>query len=639
MTIKKALSATLFAPLLAAVISGCSDSSSSSSNVSFYVQAGQEDIEDALVRVIAVTEGGQLDQDAEGRLSGNEYITDEDGSVNPSGVIEEVYYFELVGQSEDNDTGNDPTRVRCQWADGCEADSNSYSFGTDITRTDNLGWRAIAYGLDDNERVRLTPLTDLAAQLAYDYLYDEATPGWQSTGYYSPYSVEQAISQVSQIFGIDSIESREPADLTELSGWAAESGPAAVYSIRYGALIAAWNHLAEGYSGDFTRDVAEEFSANEGQMPEDGSGVLTLNALYSAALSNLQQIETEQGISGAALTTVINDLTQEIADFSVTLTNQTPAPLQDLFGADDLDDFQLGIRRAKAFVEVMRNYQDTFFEEGYRDTIDGYMDMLKAIGDEHEDDFNTIINRYVDIKDLYLDTYLGNTGVCASTSVYAWMASASCQYDSASDTLTLTDSTGMNISVTQRVADVNTTDEDDTPSQSHAMDVLITGRYQVGGLTFLVDNTYEDDDPDEDIVSPTGIRIYYTDEVSQLADSSSNEIIGYELRWSDFAFYQADLPDVINGTDITQDDVEISGSFRIFYRGVRDPLDDPQNPVTDLRFNIDTVVLNGRVSDVIGDDNDDDNDYTTVYVAASAANASDYYPEDEWSSFNGFFNP
>ena len=93
MTINKAMSASLLTPLLlAGVISGCSNGSSSSSNISFYVQAGQEDIEEGLVRVVSA-EGGQLSRDAEGRLSGTEYVTDEQGEVNPRANQRVVTHF------------------------------------------------------------------------------------------------------------------------------------------------------------------------------------------------------------------------------------------------------------------------------------------------------------------------------------------------------------------------------------------------------------------------------------------------------------------------------------------------------------------------------------------------------------------
>ena len=647
MTINKAMSASLLTPLLlAGVISGCSNGSSSSSNISFYVQAGQEDIEEGLVRVVSA-EGGQLSRDAEGRLSGTEYVTDEQGEVNPRAAAAEIYYFELLGHVAEEDTGVEPTTVRCQWAAGCTAGGSDYSFGADVARIDGLGWRAVAYDISSGERVRLTPLTDLAAQLAFDYVYDEGQSAWTATGYYSPYSVEQSISQVSQIFGIDSVESREPTDLTELSRVADSSSADTVYSIRYGALIAAWYHLSESYSGDFAADAAAEFSANAGQMTEadDGSAVLTLQALYSAAVENLEQIAASENISGTALTSAISGLNQDIASLSLTspatLTSVRPATLEELFGTSDLEDLQLGLSRAKAFVQVLRDYENTFFEDGYRETADAYMDMLKAIGEENQDDLNLLIDQYIDVKDLYVATYLQNTGVCADTSAYAWMSGASCSYSSATAQLTLTGSNGTNLVVTQKVADVNLTDEEDEPTESHAIDVLITGSMRAGDLGFVVDNTYDNDDPEDDILSPTGIRIYYDNIVSTLVetDSGANEILAYELRWSDFSIYRSGLPSEVNGTPVTQDDIELSGAYRIFYRGVRDPLDDPQNPVSDLRFNIDTVVLNGRVSDVIGDEDDDDDNYTTVYIAANAENASDYYPEKEWTSFNGFFTP
>ncbi|MDK2777327.1 MAG: hypothetical protein KYX62_06670 [Pseudomonadota bacterium] len=635
MAVKNVFSPLILAPLAAALLAGCSDSgSSSSSTVSIKVQVGQEDIEYGLVRIASVTEGGQIDTDSEGRLDGVYYETDENGYADATVYSEEVSYFELVGRQYDDNTDTDGTTVRCQWVDGCSDDGTSYAFGDDMETTSGMGWRAVSYDLNKNELIRVTPLTDLAAQLAYDYVYSESDAAWSATGYYSPYSVEQAISQVSRVFNVDSVEGSEPADLTQINEWSDNSLTAATNAIRYGALVAAWRHLEESYGSGFTAAVAGEFSADAGQMLQSGNArTLSLETLYNAAVENLQNLTVTNSTVQTYVSTVITGLEAEVADLQAdAYTSVTPATLASLFSSDDLEDYELGILRAKAFVSVMRDYDENFFEDGYKDQLDAYADMLKEIGDSHADDLDTIVQRYVDTEALYATTYLADSGnVCADYATYnadAWIDS--CSYNAATAVMTLN---GGEISVGQMVADVNTTDDDDTPSSSHAIDVLITGRYEVetGGevvLRFDVDNTYEDDDPDNDIESASGIRVYFTDEVSALDDPDNNEVIGYEIRWSDFDLYDPRYVD-------TDQETEVTGSFRLFYRGVRDPLD----ASSDLHFNIDTVVLNGRVSDVVGDEDDDDRDYSTVYIAATAENASDYYPEKEFASFNGFFTP
>ncbi|UXD87627.1 hypothetical protein [Thalassolituus hydrocarboniclasticus] len=643
MAMHKLLTASLMFPALVGLVSGCSDSgSSSSSTVSVYVQAGQEDINHAIVRSAAITEAGWPNEDAEGRLVRSEYVTDEEGAVKAVISTGELQLFEVVGREADAVTATVATTVRCQWVGGCAAGA----FAADMAQTDNLGWRSVAYDLNKNERIRVTPLTDLAAQLAFDYVYNESADagatgvpnvpdvpdvavGWVETGYYSAFSVEQAISQVSRVFGISNVQTTEPADLTQINEWRKADAAKAADSIRYGALLAAWAHRAENYTPlvtgvDFTHAVAADFSANKGQMMQQGgTQTLNLTALYTDAIANLQALNVTDATLQGYIAGVVSGLQADIDAFAAdTLTAEVPDTLQSLFGQSEYDDFVLGIKRTKAFVGVLRNYSETFFEDGYKAEIDQYVDLLKKIGDEHAANLDLILDAYRETAELYQETYLaGGANVCASTALYPWVTS--CTYSNGTMTLN-----SGKIIVSQAVADVNTTDADDNPTSSNAIDILIRGTYEQGTLRFVVDNVYEDDNAANDILSASGVRVYFTTPVSELADPAGNEILAYEMRWSDFSLYDTSR---VGGAE----EAEVTGSYRIFFRGVKDP----QDSNSERRFNIDTVVLNGRISDKVGDDNEQDVDYSSLYVAATSTNAAQHYPEKEFASFNGFFTP
>jgi len=637
MAMHKLLTASLMFPALAGLMSGCSDSgSSSSSTISVYVQAGQEDVYSAVVRSVAITEAGLPNEDAEGRFVRSEYITDKEATVKAVVASGELQLFQLVGRDGDTDTSTDATTVRCQWVAGCA----NGAFAADMVQTTNLDWRSVAYDLGKNERIRVTPLTDLAAQLALDYVYNESLDsgsgtvtdvpvGWVETGYYSAYSTEQAISQVSRVFGISNVQTTEPADLTQINEWRKADAAKAADSIRYGALLAAWAHLAETYGNGFTEAVAADFSANKGQMMQQGGAqTLTLAALYSNAITNLQALNVTDTTLQGYIAGVVSGLQADIDSFVTpgALTNKVPDTLLSLLGQGDYDDFVLGIKRTKAFVGVMRNYSETFFEDGYKAEIDQYVDLLKKIGDEHAANLDAIVVAQRETQALYLQTYLANAGnTCADTSAYVWITPGSCTYNNQTRVMTLNSG---KIIVSQAVADVNTTDADDKPTSSNAIDVLIRGTYEQGTLRFVVDNVYEGDNAANDILSASGVRVYYTTPVSTLADPAGNEILGYEMRWSDFSLYDTSR---VGGAE----EAEVTGSYRIFFRGVKDP----QDSNSERRFNIDTVVLNGRISDKVGDDNDLDVDYSSVYVAATSTNASEYYPAKPFASFNGFFTP
>jgi hypothetical protein len=630
MFMQKLVCGALVGAALLSGISGCSSSSSSSSTVKVNVTLNQEEFQDAYIWSVAITEGGQVTTDTEGRPGYTEYRTEDDSEASFSIPKEEIQQFVLVGKTADTDTDTDGTTRTCQWVAGCTVNGTLLDFGSRYEQTGS-SWRTVAYALAKNERVRITPYTELAAALAYDRLYVESSAAWEATGFYSANSVLQSVSQLSRLFGVDDVQGSQPADLTEINRWNGNQS-VALNSIRYGALIAAWQHLKDEYesSGSATYDTFEEaveadLISNDGQLMQSGGDQTTsLGALLQAARDNLAALTITNTTASTYVATLVTSLDSEIGTLvSGELTDITPDTLLNMMGSSDYDDYLLGLQRTKAFVDVLRDYDETFFEDGYRAQLDDYVDMIKAVGDEHEDELNTFRESYIQTAELYNDCYL-NAGCPGADSSWTWLTSID-SYNVSTGVLTLN---GGDITVSQEVADINTTDSDDEPTRSNAIDILIIGTYNIGDLVFKIDHTYKNDKKSDGIESSSGVRVYYTSEVSALADPASNERIGYELRWSDFQIYNpANLS--------TSDELEFNGSFRLFYRGVRDP----QDSSSDLHFNIDTVVLNSRISDQVSSKDSDDKTYSTVYIAATSENASDYYPEKEFASFNGFFNP
>ena len=629
MFMQKLVCGAVVSAALVSGITGCSSGSSSSSTVTVRVNLNQEEFLDAYIWSVPITEGGQVTKDTDGRLSYTEYQTEDDSEAKFDIPSQEIQEFLLVGKIADADTEMDGTTRSCQWVEGCTVDGADVAFGDRYIQSGTL-WRAVAYDLSKNERVRITPFTELAAALAYERLYVESSSSWESVTYYSANSVLQSVSQLSRLIGVDDVQSSQPADLTEINSWGG-SQATSLNSIRYGAMIAAWNHLKETYesSGTGSYDTFEEaveadLLTNNGQlMQTGGTQVLTLAQLLQAARDNLAGLTVTNTKASTYVTTVISALDGEIAELQDgELTEVIPETLANLMGSDDYDDYLLGLKRTRAFVDVMRDYGNTFFEDDYREQIDSYVDMVKEVGNQYEDDLNNFNEAFIQAARLYNDCYLAGSCPTADSS-WTWLTAID-SYDSSTATLTLN---GGDITISQMVADTNTTDNDDEPTSSHAIDILIDGTFNVGDLTFKVAQVYKNDRKRDGIETSTGVRVYFTNEVSALESESSNERIGYELRYSDFQIYNP-------ATDGTDDELEFTGSFRLFYRGVRDP----QDSSSDLRFNIDTVVLNSRVSDRINDDNDKDKDYSTIYIAATSENASDYYPDREFASFNGFFS-
>jgi len=602
-----------------AALAACSndDSGSSVTTIDLDVQVGQEDFNEAMVRRVTVDETGMPSEVQPGVLNFARFTTDDEGQAVVTADGTEIVYLDVYGR-ESND-GTSTTR-RCQVVNGC----GSVSFGSEYSIVAAPGWRSVAAGIEDGQRIRVTPLTDLAAQLAFDRVFSESSgtqqdAGWVATGFYSVYSTLQAESQVSRLFGIDSVQSREPADLTQIEEWRGANQTEAQYSIRYGALLAAWQSYELSYTSttdlpSFASAVAADLVANDGQLIQrGGSQTLSMYDLYDAAVNNLNALDVTDSTVSGYVASVISQLQSERDAFvDGALTSITPASLSSLLG-DELEDYQLGIQRTKAFVQELRDYGNSFFEEGYRAQLDSYADILRGVGEDNAENLDEITTAVSEIAGFYRDCYL-NSGCPSVSPEWQWYQS----HTYSAPVLTLN---GGGFEVSQAVADINLLDDSNSPSSSRAIDILMKGTLVANGLRLELDHTYSDDE----ISSPSGLRIFYEDTVTVLQDEVSDPALAYQIRWTDFTLYDADDVGAASETELT-------GAFSILYQGVDDP-----DGVSERRFNISEVVLNSRISDVYEDDNGTDANITTVFLTANANQASEFYPESEFASFNAFF--
>lgn len=615
------------------VLSGCSDNNSSSSNIiSVQVQVGQEDINEALVRRVVITEDGELNSLSQGVLVFDGYLTDDQGQARTSINSTELNYFDVYGR--EGSSGVEQTTRRCQLVAGC----GEYAFGDDMPIVGSPGWTSLAYALSDNETIKLTALTTIAEKLAYGLVFSESAgdqqdAGWLTTGYYSDFAAVQSVSQVSKMFGIMNVQTTQPADLTELDEWGNANSTEALDSIRYGAILAAWQSFESAYSSTdgaefFADAVGADLVSNSAQLYQKGGDqTLALYDLYILAADNLEAVDVENSTVQGYVATVVASLRSEAESFSNdALTTLTPAPLADLIDANDLEDYELGLDRTKAFVEYLRDYENNFFEEGYKEQIDTYTEQLQSIGDQHADSLDTLVQAYVETFEFYRSCYIN--GACpAPDSTWRWFDNYS--YDNTTGVLTLNDEA---IRVSQEIADINFTDSDNEPTSSQGIDVLITGIYfddvDTPSLRLEIDHVYaEEGNTSSDIETNSAIRVFYSEAVSDVQDPLVSPEIAYRLRWSSFTLYD------LNALG-TVDETEVQGSFAISYLGVEDP-----DGNDDLRFNIESAALSGRISDHVDDDSNDDENVTTFAILATSTNADDFYPEKEFTSFNGFFNP
>src|SRR5690554_218295 len=621
MSIKRTLLVALTASL---ALVGCSDNDDKRrvSTVNVQVTAGQQDISNGLIRSSQILTTGLLDESNEGVLNFQRFYTQDNGTAIVSVLPGKLQLFELVTLPANADINQAASKSRCQWVAGCKGGKK---FGDEFNPT--YQWQSVVWDLRKDERVVVTPLTHLAAALAFEYAYAEQpdpdpntpydsenpstqTPLWQETGYYSPYSVEQAVSQVSRLFGIFNVQTTFPADLTRINSLNSKDPISAKNSIRYGAILAAWAHLQET-NAEFTENATNEFLDNNAQiMQKDAAdsqvSVLTLKTIYSLAKENLENLEklpvNNAGIK-SLITDAVNEFDSDLTKLNAELTDTSPASIKDLFGDTAFNDYKLGVERTKLFVEDLVDGatklidSEYFFGKEYDTALRGYIDQQKLFFENNKANLNGVVSQLNDAQKIYIDSYL--TSSCANVDAYPWIKE--CNYKN--KVLILTDRSDHAITLEMKNFEGNV----------QAIDIEMKGELLVDKLIFKLKDT---------ATNKSRVRLFYA-QPTNVIPTATNPVIGYEYQWADFTFY-----------DVETKDTEFTGNFSLLYRGVNDPTGNK----AEQHFNIDTLRLSSRISDHIGGTDKDDKEASSVFIAAKSSTADTYYnPAEEFGKINGFF--
>src|SRR5690554_6489443 len=620
MSIKRTLLVALTASL---ALVGCSDNDDKRrvSTVNVQVTAGQQDISNGLIRSSQILTTGLLDESNEGVLNFQRFYTQDNGTAIVSVLPGKLQLFELVTLPANADINQAASKSRCQWVAGCKGGKK---FGDEFNPT--YQWQSVVWDLRKDERVVVTPLTHLAAALAFEYAYAEQpdpdpntpydsenpstqTPLWQETGYYSPYSVEQAVSQVSRLFGIFNVQTTFPADLTRINSLNSKDPISAKNSIRYGAILAAWAHLQET-NAEFTENATNEFLDNNAQiMQKDAAdsqvSVLTLKTIYSLAKENLEKLPVNNAGIKSLITDAVNEFDSDLTKLNAELTDTSPASIKDLFGDTAFNDYKLGVERTKLFVEDLVDGatklidSEYFFGKEYDTALRGYIDQQKQFFKTNKDNFNEVLKSLKSAESIYIDSYYGSD---CSSSLGATLWS-DCNYSG--NVLTLTDDiSGKQVTLSMK----------NVTSNKQAVDIEMTGELQINNvnndLLFKLNDS---------ATSKSRVRLFYSEETSQVLDSTI-EPISYEYNWASFSF---------NNTV-----QEWTGNFSLLYRGVSDPT----GISSEQHFNIDTLRLSSRISDHIGGTDSDVKEASSVFIAAQSSTADTYYnPDENFGKINGFF--
>jgi len=634
-----------------ALLPGCSDSkssSSSTSNIDGWV--GAQGLNNAQVVVNQVAESGQVSVDGNGIYFGLRESTNTASRFTASVANDEVLLFIARGQSADVDKDKDnlATQRQCQVAQGCTVSGAAYGFADFYSATSGFEWRSIAYTVSDGSRNNVNAITTLASAFAFQFDVKNSPIGGGAfeNETFTAYDVVLSNSQTSILLGLQDVIGDLPANLTKLNNYK-ENTETVRNQIRYGALLAGLQQLELTHSADnnavgdidFITLVAQQFAQDKGQFYNHSpvaERTLTLQAWYQAAHDNLVSIAASiaNTQAKAAANAVVAKLATDIASISdVALANAKTAAVADdlsqLLTASEIEDFNVGLEKTKLFVNDLLSYQQTFWQPDYQSELDAYLLLLKSIGDEHRENLDDLATEFSRIQSYYVNCTILVPAAAECTTTYDATTRTGLldidnldkTYDSATKVLTFANG---NV-VSQKIADINLIDGNDDPVSSNAIDIFITGKLVKNNLVLTL--AHDLDSAEENIDVPSAMRIYYDQKVTEV--NPELEIQGYELIWGEFQLYdETKLPT----------EMELSGAFRIFYRGLRNPQNANTPNDSELRFNIENWVLSSRISDQIDDDAGDDREFTSLIITASSSKPDTFYPAEKLAGFDGFFS-
>lgn len=627
---------------LTVTLLACSDDSSNSvSTTQIQGWVGAQGLNSAQVVVNQVSESGQVAIDANGLYVGLRESTDVNSRFVATIADEESTLLIARGQiaDVDKDNSNLATSRQCQLKLGCSVNNEAYAFAEYYPATSGYEWRSILFNAENGSRNNVNAITTLATAFAYEYdVKSNDLINIKSNGVFTPYDIVLANSQLSKILGITEIVGDLPANLTRLNFFnSAYAG--AQNQIRYGALLSGLQALELDYMAsalpanapDFITKIATEYADDKGQLYYRTSvetNALTLEALYSAAYENLLAIAP----------TVTNSNVKQLVDLELiklaenrdvarqktedTTTEELADDITLLLTSAELSGISLGLEKTKLFVESINDFQANFWEEGYKAEIDAYRTMIEGLSNTHRATLDALVQDFALIQEYYVVCSIGARD-CGHAK-YVDIAALNPSYDAASKVLTLDSGA---ITVSQQLASLSVTSSA-AVTASNAVDVLIVGTLKKGNLILKLNHTYNDAD-ETDINMPSSMRIYYPEKVTEVPQADVT-IEGYEVIWSDFQLYDQSVV----GSNA---EAELSGSYKAFYRGVRDP-QDPDN--SDLRFNLESWALSSIISDVVSD-TESGSDATTLIVSAKASNPDTFYPSvdtvKQFANLDGFY--
>jgi hypothetical protein len=478
--------------------SGNSDTTSIDSSRDIKRFAGvvnNSSVKGAEVAAIPIGKHGQFTFDENDELQADTKFIDDKGRYRFTLDVRDVgpYVLSITTPEFEPETESEKAaKSSCQLALGCDVNEVSLiSFGEYFTLAANQHWSAAVESVAEGQFIVINPITEMARVLGFftyknDSVETSTTEGsTPAPNYYSNYGIVKGNSQTASVLGLGDILSIEPANLALLHMLDTNTSTAIEESIRYGALLAAWQKLELEYNnqlveGDFIfqHEAIFQFLENQGQLYQaDSSGVqvLTLKKWYEAAFKNLEEVRDYHAnlnrVVPKEVALVLARFDNEIGD----LIDGEPTAGVPVIHEQFVDDYSDAVVKTKAMVNYLSNLQSNFATEEYRNSIKASSDLVTAETRRLSPSFDLILQKILSVNAYYLSC---THGACDTQS--EWHSAEENVFVASENTLTIVQAGGTTLELSQGLVFDESNDEESTSTNTH--DLFLSGVLEFDGL-------------------------------------------------------------------------------------------------------------------------------------------------------------
>jgi hypothetical protein len=446
------------------------------------------------VDAIPIGKHGQFSLNADGEVNASIKTSNERGRYQFNIDIKEIGPYVLTARTPEltpETESLEMPKASCQIAAGCVVGDDNIPFGEYYSLAYDLQWSAAVESVSDGQFIVINPITEMARVFGFAIYKNDSVDTIAAEGsipapsYYSNYGIVKGNSQTASVLGLGDILSNEPVDLSLLHSLNVDSSIAIQDSIRYGALLAAWQKLELEYDnqlieGDFTfqNEVIVQFLANQGQLYQaDSSGVqvLTLKKWYDAAFKNLEGVRDYHTNLNR---TVPKEVALVLARFDSELgklEDGQPTAGVPVIHPQFVDDYSDAVVKTKAMVNYLSNLQSNFATEEYRSSIKASSDLVTAETRRLSPSFDLILQKILSVNAYYLSC---THGTCDTQS--EWHSAEENVFVASENTLTIVQAGGTTLELSQGLVFDESNDEESTSTNTH--DLFLSGVLEFNGL-------------------------------------------------------------------------------------------------------------------------------------------------------------